>query len=76
LNPPRIARRVPGTEAMPYERFGVALLPAYDGTTALSFRAMSYRSAAIGTIWAEENVTAGREASMAPQPTQRPLPQR
>jgi cellulose synthase operon protein C len=76
LNPPRIARRVPGTEAMPYERFGVALLPAYDGTTTLSFRAMSYRSAAAGTIWSEESATAGREASMAPQPAQRPLPQR
>jgi tetratricopeptide (TPR) repeat protein len=72
FNPPRMARRVPGAEAMPYERFGVTLLPGYNGATAVTFHAGAYRSAAIGTIWAEENASSAREASMAPQPQRRP----
>src|SRR5262249_12907870 len=47
------ARRVPGVDAMPYERLGIALLPAWNGTTAVRVRNASYYSAAVGTIWAE-----------------------
>jgi cellulose synthase operon protein C len=57
FNPPRMARRVPGAEAMPYERFGVTLLPGYNGATNVTFHAGAYRSAAFGTVWAEENAS-------------------
>ncbi len=70
-----IARRVPGVDVMPYERFGIALLPAWDGATAVKIRSASYYSAAVGTIWAEENSAPVRAASMAPtpvRPEQRP----
>ena len=66
FNPPRLARRVPGAEAMPYERYGVTLLPAYNGGTTVSFHAGAYRAAANGTMWAEENAAPTRGASMAP----------
>jgi tetratricopeptide (TPR) repeat protein len=50
-----IARRVPGVDVMPYERLGIALLPAWDGATTVKIRSASYYSAAVGTIWAEES---------------------
>jgi tetratricopeptide (TPR) repeat protein len=71
---PRLARRVPGADAMPYERLGVALLPAYDGTTAAKFRAAPYYYAAVGTTWAQEGAAAAREAAAreaAPEPPPR-----
>jgi cellulose synthase operon protein C len=39
---------------MPYERYGITLLPAYNGVTTVSFHAGAYRAAANGTMWAEE----------------------
>ena len=63
-----IARRVPGVDVMPYERLGIALLPAWDGATTVKIRNASYYSAAVGTIWAEENSAPVRAASMAPTP--------
>jgi cellulose synthase operon protein C len=66
VSPPRLARRVPGAEAMPYERYGITLLPAYNGVTTVSFHAGAYRAAANGTMWAEENAAPTRGASMAP----------
>jgi cellulose synthase operon protein C len=66
FSPPRLARRVPGAEAMPYERYGVTLLPAYNGLSTVSFHAGAYRAAANGTVWAEENAAPTRDASMAP----------
>jgi cellulose synthase operon protein C len=63
-----IARRVPGVDAMPYERLGIALLPAWDGATTVKIRSASYYSAAVGTLWAEENSAPVRAASMAPTP--------
>jgi cellulose synthase operon protein C len=74
FNPPRLARRVPGAEAMPYERYGVTLLPAYNGLTAVSFRAGAYRAAANGTMWAEENAAPSRGASMVPSSPPRSWP--
>ena len=84
FNPPRLARRVPGAEAMPYERYGVTLLPAYNGVTAVSFHAGAYRAAANGTMWAEENpapvsgasIAPARGASMAPTSSLRASPTR
>jgi hypothetical protein len=40
---------------MPYERLGIALLPGWDGATTVKIGNASYYSAAVGTIWAEEN---------------------
>ena len=74
FSPPRLARRVPGAEAMPYERYGVTLLPAYNGFTAVSFHAGAYRAAANGTMWAEENAAPARGASMAPTSSLRAWP--
>jgi tetratricopeptide (TPR) repeat protein len=58
LQPPRIARRVPGAGAMPYERFGIALLPAYDGATTVKVHTTYYYYAAAGTTWAEDSAAA------------------
>jgi cellulose synthase operon protein C len=74
FNPPRHARRVPGAEAMPYERYGVTLLPAYNGVAAVSFHAAAYRAAANGTMWAEENAPPARGASMGPTSSLRVRP--
>jgi tetratricopeptide (TPR) repeat protein len=74
LNPPRQARRVPGAEAMPYERYGITLLPAYNGVTTVSFRAGAYRAAANGTMWAEEYAAPARGASIAPTSSLRAWP--
>jgi cellulose synthase operon protein C len=76
FNPPRLARRVPGAEAMPYERYGVTLLPAYNGVTTVSFHAGAYRAAANGTMWADENAAPARDASMAPSAPLRAWPPR
>jgi hypothetical protein len=62
------ARRVPGVDAMPYERLGIALLPAWNGAAAVKIRNASYYSAAVGTVWAEENSAPLRAASIAPTP--------
>jgi hypothetical protein len=51
---------------MPYERYGVTLLPAYNGVTAVSFHAGAYRASASGTMWAEENPAPVSGASIAP----------
>ncbi len=71
---PHLARRVPGADAMPYEHFGIALLPAYDGATTMKFRAAPYYYAAAGTTWAEEGAAVMREASPAPVPERLPQP--
>ena len=74
ITAPRLARRVPGAEAMPYERYGISLLPAYNGLTTVSFHAGAYRAAANGTMWAEENPSPARGASMAPSSSLRAWP--
>ena len=47
---PLVARRVPGADAMPYERLGFGLLPGYDGSDAVR----PLQSPPPGTIWREE----------------------
>jgi tetratricopeptide (TPR) repeat protein len=71
---PRTARRVPGADAMPYERFGVTLLPAHDGATTAKFRAAPYHYAAAGTTWAEEGAADAREAPLQDAPAREALP--
>jgi tetratricopeptide (TPR) repeat protein len=68
LGGPLVARRVPGVDAMPYERFGIALLPAWNGATTVKIQNASYYSAAVGTIWSEENAAPVRAASITPTP--------
>jgi hypothetical protein len=68
LTRPLLARRVPGVDAMPYERLGIALLPGWNGATTVKIGNASYYSAAVGTIWAEENSSPLRAASIAPMP--------
>ena len=55
---PLIARRVVGVEAMPYETFGISLLPAYDGSEAPS-GSVSFDRVPAGTLWADELANGG-----------------
>ena len=53
-SPPLVARRVPGVAAMPYERFGYALLPGWNGADEPTWPPASARLPAGGTLWAQE----------------------
>jgi len=63
---PLVARRVPGAGSMPYERYGFALLPGYNGVTTVSSPSASQQSAPAGTLWSlEPRNDASPEASSA-----------
>ena len=51
---PSVARRVPGIGTMPYERFGFALLPAFNGETRASFILAADQLPTKGTRWSLE----------------------
>ena len=51
---PLVARRVPGVGPMPYERYGYALLPGWNGITTPSTPPASAQIAPAGTLWAAE----------------------
>jgi len=51
---PLVARRVPGVGAMPYERYGYALLPGYNGVRSYSSPKASELAAPAGTLWSKE----------------------
>lgn len=51
---PLVARRVPGVGPMPYERYGFALLPGWQGQTQPSNPPASAQVAPAGTLWAKE----------------------
>jgi len=51
---PRVARRVPGVGAMPYESLGYTLRPAWDGTDRPSSPSYMERPAIAGTLWSEQ----------------------
>ena len=51
---PLVARRVPGVGPMPYERYGFALLPGYNGVTRASAPTASEQIAPAGTLWSLE----------------------
>ncbi len=51
---PLVARRVPGVGAMPYERYGYALLPGYNGVLTYSSPKASDQVAPAGTLWSKE----------------------
>ena len=51
---PVVAHRVLGVMAMPYERFGLTLLPAYDGSRAPSPISVGEQPALRGSLWAEQ----------------------
>lgn len=48
---PLVARRVPGVGPMPYERYGFALLPGYNGVITASWPTASEQIAPVGTLW-------------------------
>ena len=54
--PPLVARRVPGAGAMPYERYGYALLPGYNGLD----KPESLGSPPQGTLWQDQQAERGR----------------
>jgi cellulose synthase operon protein C len=49
---PLVARRVPGVGPMPYERYGFALRPAWDGTKEASSPTAMEQKVPEGTLWA------------------------
>lgn len=51
---PLVANRVPGVGAMPYERYGFALLPGWTGQTAASNPTHTAQIAPAGTLWSSE----------------------
>jgi hypothetical protein len=59
---PLVARRVPGVGPMPYERYGFALLPAYNGQTTAS-APHSALSAPAGTPWSQQMSEFGHVAA-------------
>ncbi|GAN52590.1 hypothetical protein ME121_6754 [Methylobacterium sp. ME121] len=59
---PTVARRVPGVGPMPYERYGFALLPAWNGGEQASQPSAADSPAPRGTLWADEQAArAGTE---------------
>jgi hypothetical protein len=54
LMSPLVARRVPGAGVMPYERYGFALLPGYNGAVNASSPTASDQAAPAGTLWSIE----------------------
>jgi hypothetical protein len=60
---PLVARRVPGVGPMPYERYGFALLAAYNGqTTASAPHSAAYAPA--GTPWAQQMAQLGTSSAI------------
>ena len=49
-----MARRVPGVGPMPYERFGYALLPGWNGIDQPTSPPVNAQAPAAGTLWAEQ----------------------
>lgn len=56
---PLVARRVPGVGAMPYERYGFALLPGWNGATQAS-EPHTAEKAPDGTIWTTQQAEDAR----------------
>jgi tetratricopeptide (TPR) repeat protein len=59
LATPLVARRVTGVGPMPYERYGFALLPGWNGKAAATWPPYSAQSAPAGTLWNDELRTSG-----------------
>ncbi|MCY1641108.1 hypothetical protein [Methylorubrum sp. SL192] len=57
--PPLVARRVNGAGAMPYERYGFALLPGYNGLD----KPEGLSPPPPGTLWQDQQVERGRAAT-------------
>ena len=82
LMSPLVARRVPGASSMPYERYGFALLPGYNGAVDASVPTASDEAAPAGTLWSieQQNQTAPeagathRAQTLAPAANPTPLP--
>ncbi|SFL56349.1 hypothetical protein [Methylorubrum salsuginis] len=60
---PTIARRVPGVGPMPYERFGFALKPAWNGEDGPSSPTAAEKPAPVGSLWSDERLNAPHEAA-------------
>lgn len=63
---PLVARRVPGVGPMPYERYGFALLPAYNGVITASSPTAAEEAAPAGTLWSLEHNDPSPETNAAP----------
>ncbi|MFH6786174.1 MULTISPECIES: hypothetical protein [Methylobacterium] len=68
--PPLVARRVPGAGAMPYERYGYALLPGYNGLD----KPEGLGAPPPGTLWQDQQ--GERNRSAAPESVRFSVPAR
>ncbi|MGE7414844.1 hypothetical protein [Methylobacterium tarhaniae] len=68
--PPLVARRVPGAGAMPYERYGYALLPGYNGLD----KPEGLSGPPPGTLWQDQQ--GERNRSAAPESVRFSVPAR
>lgn len=73
-----VARRVPGVGVMPYERFGIALLPAWNGGETPSSPAAVDRPPPVGSLWSDElamgELSTALPLASAPPPGHKPAP--
>jgi tetratricopeptide (TPR) repeat protein len=73
LGTPLVARRVIGVGPMPYERYGFALLPGWNGKNAATWPPYSAQWAAAGTLWSDEVKNSGPVIAAQAQSPQPPL---
>ncbi len=69
---PQVARRVPGVGPMPYERWGFALLPSWNGIETATWPPASAQAAPAGTLWATDADARAQANGGAPAPTSGP----
>lgn len=68
---PQVARRVPGVGPMPYERYGFALLPGWNGIETPTWPPAALQPPPDGTLWAQQ-ITAVNAPTPFRQPKTRP----
>ncbi|GLS47084.1 hypothetical protein [Methylobacterium brachythecii] len=74
--PATIARRVPGVGAMPYERFGFSLMPAWTGEEAASMPTAAQKPAPTGSLWSDQHPASQTRADVTSTGSIEPLTSR
>ena len=64
---PLVARRVPGAGPMPYERYGFALLPGYNGLT----QASTLSDPPAGTQWQDQQAAGANDQTRSSRESDR-----
>ncbi|MCJ2032796.1 hypothetical protein [Methylobacterium sp. J-068] len=74
--PATIARRVPGVGAMPYERYGFSLKPAWNGEDGPSAPTAAEKPAPNGSLWADQHAAPSSGLDVAGTGSIQPLSSR